>query len=126
MFAQSVAATSDSVKTNGTIAVTRSAGESFFPPFCVECGDRLPDLPARAIACPSCGGDLVPHAALVRRKERRAGTPWIAALLGLVPGAGQVYNGQFLKGFFVLATCFLVVPWIFGIIDAYRTAKAAA
>lgn len=109
-----------------TRAAPPSRAASFFPPFCVDCGDRLPPLPARAIACPSCGSDLVPARHLKRRPASadRPSSPKAAALLSLfLPGAGQVYNGQFLKGFLILATCWLIVPWGFGIIDAYRTAQ---
>jgi len=52
-----------------------------------------------------------------------AGDPMVAALSGaLIPSAGQVVNGQFLKGFLVFLTCWLVVPYLLGIIDAYITA----
>lgn len=57
-------------------------------------------------------------------------SPSTAALLGLVPGAGQLYNGQVGKGltiFFVTAllsaTPFAVIPWLWGIVDAHNTAK---
>ena len=50
--------------------------------------------------------------------------PTLASLLSVIlPGAGQVYNGQFLKGIFIFLTCWLIVPWLFGILDAYVTAK---
>lgn len=102
---------------------------SFFAPFCDSCGDRLPQLPPRAIACPSCGCDLVPLSVAERRKatprQGRSEAKTAAFLSLLVPGSGQVFNGQFLKGFLIFATCWLVVPWVFGVIDAYRTAKRA-
>lgn len=55
-------------------------------------------------------------------------TPWrkpdLAAFLSfLFPGAGQVYNGQIGKGFLILLTSWMVVPWIYGIRDAYKTAQ---
>jgi len=47
----------------------------------------------------------------------------VAGLLSLlVPGGGQMYNEQVLKGELILLTSFLVVPWAYGIVDAYRTA----
>jgi len=50
--------------------------------------------------------------------------PALAAILSAVlPGSGQVYNGQFFKGLFVFCTCWLVIPWLFGILDAYVTAS---
>ena len=102
--------------TTTTLAPARLLAGSF-EPFCVECGVRLPAVESRAVACPCCGSDLVPR--------RSAGKePWIAAALSLVlPGAGQVYNGHFFRGVLVLGTCWLIVPWIFGIIDAWRTAR---
>jgi TM2 domain-containing membrane protein YozV len=48
----------------------------------------------------------------------------LAAALSLVlPGLGQLYNGQLLKGLLVFFTAFLVVPYIYGIIDAYLVAR---
>jgi TM2 domain-containing membrane protein YozV len=55
----------------------------------------------------------------------------------LIPGLGQIYNGQILKGILMLIAYvvmwllfFLVVPlvialiiWIYGIYDAYKTAQ---
>lgn len=38
------------------------------------------------------------------------------------PGLGQIYNGQVAKGIFIFFTCFLILPWIFGIFDAFFTA----
>ncbi len=87
-----------------------------FPFFCAVCGERLPALKGHAIACPSCGGTL--------RASGRSREPLTAALLSLfVPGAGQVFNGQLFKGLIVFATCWLIVPWIFGVIDAWCSAR---
>ena len=48
----------------------------------------------------------------------------VAALLSLlVPGGGQMYNEQVLKGELILLTSFLLIPWAYGIVDAYRTAS---
>lgn len=48
---------------------------------------------------------------------------WTAVILSIIfPGMGQVYNGQVGKGVFILLTCFLVFPYVYGIMDAYRTA----
>ena len=48
----------------------------------------------------------------------------LAAALSLVlPGLGQLYNGQLVKGLLVFFTAFLVVPYIYGIIDAYLVAR---
>ena len=51
-------------------------------------------------------------------------SPSLAGILSfLVPGLGQLYNGQAGKGILVFATCWLVFPWVIGIIDAARTAR---
>ena len=86
--------------------------------FCPHCGDRLPKLKQTAVACPICGGDLKP--------EKARNTARTAGLLSLVlPGAGQVFNGQFFRGLLIFATSWLIVPWLFGVIDAYGTARRA-
>ncbi|MFC2074893.1 NINE protein [Bdellovibrionota bacterium] len=47
----------------------------------------------------------------------------LTALLSIYcPGAGQVYNGQPGKGLIFLFTFWLVIPWIWSIVDAYRVA----
>jgi TM2 domain-containing membrane protein YozV len=68
-----------------------------------------------------------------------APNPVLAAFLGLIPGVGAMYNGQFLKGlahvliFAVLVSAshvfgvfgLLVAGWVFyQVFDAYHTAKA--
>ncbi|MFH0791168.1 MAG: NINE protein [Candidatus Omnitrophota bacterium] len=56
------------------------------------------------------------------KKEERS--PVLAAILSFIlAGLGQFYNGQVGKGLLVFFTSFLVIPWIIGIIDAYKTAK---
>jgi len=65
--------------------------------------------------------------------------PALAAVLGLIPGVGAMYNGQFIKGlihiviFAVLVSAahvydvfgFLIAGWIFyQVFEAYHTAKA--
>ena len=50
--------------------------------------------------------------------------PLLATLLSVIfPGAGQVYNREFVKGLLVLVTSWLVLPYFLGIIDAYLSAK---
>ena len=51
----------------------------------------------------------------------------MAALLSLfLPGGGQMYNEQVLKGEAIFFTSFLIVPWLYGIVEAYRTASRTA
>lgn len=50
--------------------------------------------------------------------------PGIAMLLSIViPGGGQFYNGHAGKGVLILFTCWLIIPWIYGIFDAYACAN---
>jgi TM2 domain-containing membrane protein YozV len=37
----------------------------------------------------------------------------------VVPGAGQAYNGQPIKGVFLFLTSVLVLPWLFALYDAH-------
>ncbi len=49
--------------------------------------------------------------------------PALAALLSfLLPGAGQVYNGQTGKGILFFLSAWLIVPWIISMVHAYKTA----
>ena len=99
---------------------------NYFPPFCDLCGGRIPELEPTAIACPSCGGDLLPNHIAQSAKAPKTSTPWVSGLLSLLlPGAGQVYNGQFMRGVFIFGTCWLLIPWIFGVIDAFGSARRA-
>ena len=106
--------------------------------FCGYCGVRLPETSVALETCPSCSTEFrdsrptaVPppppsptFSSFADEDPPRSRDPAIASIFGVVlPGAGQVYNGQFFKGLFVFATCWLVVPWLFGILDAYITAK---
>jgi len=67
--------------------------------------------------------------------------PVLAGFLSIIPGVGQVYNGQYLKGIVILLICavlnsigknnhlevFGIVAfgwWVYQIVDAYQTAKA--
>ena len=96
--------------------------------FCSNCGEEI-DIDAEI--CPKCG---------VRVKAPTVGekNPGLAAVLSfLIVGLGQIYNGQIGKGivliicyvisillvFIVIGIPLLVILWIYGIYDAYNTAK---
>lgn len=47
-------------------------------------------------------------------------SPWLPAALSLVvPGLGQAFNGQRIRGLFFLATCCFGIPWLLAPVDAY-------
>lgn len=100
--------------------------------FCRDCGEEISE---RAEICPHCG---------IRQKEPEFETPpqqlkqkdpGLAAVASLlIPGLGQVYNGQIAKGIILgIVTLALVVSivgviigaplWIWLIYDAYKTAQ---
>ena len=50
--------------------------------------------------------------------------PMLAAVLStIVPGLGQFYLGDYLKGFLIMVTFFFIIPWVFGIFHAWSKAK---
>lgn len=119
-------------------SLLRRSPKVFSGAFCCSCGEKLPQLGSHAIACPYCGDDLhsrrtdsditrvfraspVPSAGHVHRQACTA-----AFLSLVVPGAGQVFNGHFFRGFIILGTFWMVVPWIFGVIDAWVCARREA
>jgi predicted RNA-binding Zn-ribbon protein involved in translation (DUF1610 family) len=93
-----------------------------FVPFCLGCGAKLPPLRAAAIGCPHCGAELVRADGTRATASRLA--PWAHAAASLVlPGAGQALNGEPGKAVAVLLTCWLILPWLFGVVDAWRVAR---
>lgn len=70
------------------------------------------------VYCPNC----LSRTEESENKKYQERSPVTAVLLGLFPGLGQVYNGQLAKGLIIFFTSWLVVPWIYGMYDAYATA----
>lgn len=89
---------------------------------CISCGSSICD-DCRVVLksenyCKKC---IVQKAEGASKQER---SPGLAALLSLIiGGAGQIYNGQIGKGLLILFTSWLILPWIYGVYDAYSTAK---
>lgn len=55
------------------------------------------------------------------QKKKSAG---IAAILSFViAGAGQMYLGKIGKGILLLLFCWLIIPWLYSIYDAYNGAR---
>jgi hypothetical protein len=108
-------------------------------PLCMECTRDVSGM----VYCEKCLAELVTRP----QPQPGAGSPAMAALLGLVPGLGAVYNGEYLKAlvhvmifggtiamlssgqaspFEPLLGMFLAAFYIYMPIDAYRTAQAKA
>jgi len=80
------------------------------------CSDCMVEIKGE-MYCKNC---LALKTGQLAQEER---SPALAAILSfIVPGMGQIYNGQVGKGLLIFFTAWLVIPWIIGIFDAYRTA----
>ena len=101
--------------------------------YCSNCGNEIDE---KAEICPNCGVRQV----TVRYQEPiyQLKNPGVAAVLSAVfVGLGQIYNGEIAKGlmfmvayFISIILVFLIIGfittpllWIYGIYDAYDTAK---
>ncbi|MBM3292306.1 zinc-ribbon domain-containing protein [Candidatus Bathyarchaeota archaeon] len=100
--------------------------------FCSNCGAQVD---ARAEICPKCGVRIAPPPITQVAQHKNEG---LAAILSFfIVGLGQIYNGQIGKGIIMMilsvfaffSIIFLIgfiaypVLWIYGIYDAYTTAK---
>lgn len=90
---------------------------------CNHCGKSIcPDCQVQVKNenyCKDCVGVV---AGEVKKEEH---SPVLAALLSfIIAGLGQIYNGQIGKGLWIFFTWWLIIPWLIGIFDAYKTAKA--
>jgi TM2 domain-containing membrane protein YozV len=70
--------------------------------FCIRCGHPLCNQCIHnvkgSVYCETCLGELVEGKASAVKKEIVAGTnPGAAFALGLIPGVGAIYNGEFVK-----------------------------
>ena len=101
--------------------------------FCQYCGA---EIDARAEICPKCGVRVAAPSPVVYEAGK---TPVLALILSfLLPGLGQIYNGQAGKGvlmifaaivcavltLFIIGFFLYLIVWIYGMFDAYVTAEA--
>ncbi len=80
-------------------------------PLCEVCTVRVNTRPY----CEACAANHEQHSTL---------TAFIFALL--VPGLGQLYNGDYIKAIIIFLTGWLVIPWVYGIVDAVLMAQEIA
>ncbi|MGO8757081.1 MAG: LiaF transmembrane domain-containing protein [Terracidiphilus sp.] len=112
--------------------------------YCQNCGKALCSgcvrkMPAGQILCEPCWMGWQAAQRPFVAPPAGAPSPGLAAVLGLIPGVGAMYNGQFIKGlvhvfiFAVLVSAahvygvfgLFIAGWIFyQVFEAYHTAKA--
>lgn len=103
-------------------------------PICPNCHNDLPYKPSewpRGVPryCPNCGFRINDIKNIEIEKSYK--NPRHAAILSIIPGLGQIYNGAALRGIlFLIGTLLgllLIIPgmiiWIFGIYDSYQYAN---
>ncbi|MFN3690090.1 MAG: hypothetical protein ACK4UU_04100 [Fimbriimonadales bacterium] len=87
--------------------------------FCTDCSQ-----PVCAVCCVRVNGKpYCEHCAVDHHQQSPF---WAGVFSGFVPGLGQIYNGDWAKGILILLTGWLILPWLYGIIDAVMTAGAIA
>jgi hypothetical protein len=80
-------------------------------PLCEVCTVRVNTRPY----CEACAAHHHQH------------SPLTALLFGLlVPGLGQLYNGDYLKAVIIFLTGWLLLPWVYGLFDAVLVAQEIA
>ncbi len=84
-------------------------------PLCADCATTF----RGNVLCGACSPE---GKKVLKRKPSYYRNPIFAALLSIIPGFGQFYTGQLFKGVIVLSTFWLIIPWLYGIYDAYATA----
>ncbi len=98
--------------------------------YCSNCGNEIDE---KAEICPKCGVRVKPIP--IRFEKKSSGIAAIASFI--IPGLGQIYNGQIGKGivFIIIAIIFgllmivligfILLPlfWVYNIYDAYKTAE---
>ncbi len=102
-------------------------------PFCGHCGERLPPFGSDLGYCATCARTfkrtVTSELREVASRMRASRSPdWRdpvrAGLLSFVfPGAGQAYNGHWVKAVLVFVTSPFVIPWVIGIVDAFFSAR---
>lgn len=97
------------------------ANERVPAPACRVCGV---EVTVGERTCPACDTPLPPWDIASEDWLPARRKPDLAALLSaFVPGLGQTYNGQPVKGALIAATSWMILPWAAGVVDAIFTAE---
>jgi len=107
--------------------------------FCGNCGSKIPDAPStqqqpeKVQPMPQGIVQAAPVQPELAQPFREEKNPLLAFFCSLVvPGLGQVYNGMTARGIAILIGTAIglfivvipgVVVWLYGMVDAYTTAK---
>jgi TM2 domain-containing membrane protein YozV len=105
------------------------------PKFCPNCGTELKF--ENAEICPSCGVRIKEAPSTPLQASEKKSPGFAAVLSFLIPGLGQIYNGQIGKGIIMVVAAVIfalliiiligiilyLALWLYGIYDAYDTAK---
>ncbi|GIX49347.1 MAG: hypothetical protein KatS3mg131_3558 [Candidatus Tectimicrobiota bacterium] len=111
-------------------------------PECAHCGAALPPGVLYAVSASLGKVQVAPPPPLVLDEtppHHSPWRPWLAAMLSLVCGLGQLYNGQLGKGLLLLALGAVAVltfawplgkvlaplVWLYAILDAFLVARRA-
>lgn len=116
----------------GTVIMTEERVEGDV--FCRDCGEKISE---RAEICPHCGirqkdPPKPEQSAAPSQKQKDSGIAAVASFV--IPGLGQVYNGELAKGIIAgivtvglaltgIGLIFAVPIWIWLVYDAYQTAE---
>lgn len=102
--------------------------------YCSNCGKQIDE---KAEICPECGVRQMGSAPYQQPAYEQKNPGLAAVLSALWVGIGQIYNGQIAKGLLLIVGYIISIIlifvfigmittpiiWIFGIYDAYNTAK---
>lgn len=67
--------------------------------------------------------DMDKNQKVVYYEQKKKSAGMATAFSTILPGVGQMYMEKVGKGILILLFCWLIVPWLYGIYDAYKSAK---
>ena len=67
--------------------------------------------------------DMGKNQKVVYYEQKKKNVGIATALSLIIPGVGQMYIGKIGMGILILIFCWLIIPWLYGIYDAYKSAN---